>query len=157
MKLPAWKYPVHALALGFGTGLVPRAPGTFGTLVGVVAFWLMASLAPIAYAGVVLVLFVAGVFICGQAARDMGRTDPGAIVYDEIVGFLVAMFMIPATGWWILAGFVLFRLFDIWKPFPIRTIERRLGPGLGIMVDDVVAGLYALGVLHGARYLLERA
>ena len=143
MKFALWKYPVHTLAHGFGTGLSPIAPGTVGTLVGVVLFWLMAPLAPALYAALVVVMFFAGIFICGQTAQDIGAKDPGMIVFDEIVGFLVAMFMLPREWPWIVAGFLAFRLFDIWKPWPIRDLDHRIPGGLGIMLDDLVAALYA--------------
>ena len=102
------------------------------------------------------VLFAAGVFICGQTAKDIGAKDPGKIVYDEIIGYLVAMFMLPATWGWIVAGFVLFRLFDIWKPWPVSAAEKRFSVGGGIMADDVIAGLYALILLQAANFGLER-
>jgi len=113
-------------------------------------------MAAIPYAIVVGVMFVAGIFICGETARDVGAVDPGFIVYDEIVGFLVAMYLLPADWRWIGAGFVIYRVFDIWKPFPIGLVEKNLGIGSGIMADDVVAGLYALGILHFARFTIER-
>lgn len=155
MKYAIWKYPIHFLANGFGTGLMPFAPGTFGTLVGVVLFWFMAPMAPAAYAAVVVVMFVAGIFISGQTAHDVGAIDPGFIVYDEVVGFLVAMYLLPRDLYWIVAGFVIFRIFDIWKPFPIHYVENHLGLGSGIMTDDVIAGIYTLIILHTARLLIE--
>jgi phosphatidylglycerophosphatase A len=154
MKYAIWKYPIHFLANGFGTGLMPFAPGTFGTLVGVAVFWLMASMDPVSYAAVVIAMFVAGIFICAQTARDVDAIDPGFIVYDEVVGFLVAMYLLPTGLGWIAAGFVVFRIFDIWKPFPIHYIENHLGLGSGIMTDDVIAGIYTLMVLHTARLLI---
>ena len=156
MTYAIWKYPVHFLAYGFGTGLMPFAPGTFGSLVGIVLFWFMAPLHPAVYAGVVAVLFMAGILICGVTARDTGAVDPGFIVYDEIVGFLVAMYMMPADWRWIAAGFVIYRLFDIWKPFPIHAVEERLGLGTAIMADDVIAGFYTLLVLQAARLIVDR-
>ena len=156
MKYALWKYPIHLLAYGFGTGLVPFAPGTFGSLIGVLLFWFMAPLSPLPYAGLVLVLFVAGIFICGQTARDIGAIDPGIIVFDEIVGFLIAMFMMPADWRWMAAGFLIFRVFDIWKPYPIDLVEKKLGLGSGIMVDDLIAGVYTLAILQLARFLIER-
>jgi len=147
---------VHFLAYGFGAGLLPFAPGTFGSLVGVVLFWFMAPLRPGVYAAVVVALFVPGVFICGQTARDAGAVDPGIIVYDEVVGFLVAMYMMPRDWRWLLAGFAIYRLFDIWKPFPIHYIENHLGLGSGIMTDDVFAGLYTLAILQIVRMLSQR-
>lgn len=156
MKYAWWQYPMHFLAYGFGTGLAPSAPGTFGTLPAVVLFWFMAPLGAGTYAGIVALLFVAGIFICGQTARDVGATDPGFIVYDEIVGFMVAMYMMPADGRWIAAGFVVYRTFDIWKPWPIHYAEERLGLGAGIMTDDVIAGVYTLAILQLARLVIER-
>ncbi len=103
-----------------------------------------------------LVLALAGIFICGQTARDVAATDPGFIVWDEIVGFLVAMFLLPREWGWIAAGFILFRIFDIWKPYPIRLVEKSLGLGSGIMADDIVAGIYTLAILQLAYWGLER-
>jgi phosphatidylglycerophosphatase A len=129
MKFAIWKYPVHVLAYGFGLGFIPFASGTFGSLLGVALFWFLAPLGAAIYAGLVVLLALAGIFICGETAQDMGVTDPGVIVYDEVVGFLVAMFM-HRTNWrWIVAGFILFRVFDLWKPFPIRLAEDELGLG----------------------------
>jgi phosphatidylglycerophosphatase A len=157
MKYAFWKYPIHFLAYGFGTGLVPFAPGTFGSLVGVALFWFMAGMAPAPYIAIVAIMFVAGIFICGQTARDVGAVDPGFIVYDEVVGFMVAMYMLPADWRWIGVGFVIFRIFDIWKPFPIHWVEDKLGLGSGIMADDVIAGIYTLIILQAARILIERS
>lgn len=156
MKYVLWKYLIHALAYGLGTGLIPFAHGTFGSLVGVALFWFMASMAAGHYAAVVLVMFVAGIFICGQTARDAATGDPGFIVYDEIVGFLVAMYLMPADWRWIAAALIVFRVFDIWKPFPIYIVEEKLALGTAIMADDVIAGLYTLIILHLARLILER-
>lgn len=136
--------PAVALACGLGAGLSPRAPGTLGTLLGV-AVWLALAPAPLAvYLLVLALLFAAGVWLCRHAARALGATDHPGIVFDEIVGYLVAMIAVPATWQAAVAGFVLFRLFDIWKPWPVRLAERRVPGGLGVMLDDVLAGLYAL-------------
>ncbi|KAB7622757.1 phosphatidylglycerophosphatase A [Alkalilimnicola sp. S0819] len=148
------KNPIHLLALGFGTGLAPKAPGTAGTLVGIPFYLLAAPLHGMAYLGVVLLLFAAGVLICDQAARDAGVHDHPAIVWDEVVGFMLAMLLIPPHWGWILAGFLAFRFFDVLKPWPIGWLDRRVTGGLGIMLDDMLAGLYAAAVLHGARLLL---
>lgn len=156
MQYALWQYPVHWLATGLGIGRIMVAPGTFGSLLGIPLLWLMSGLAPLVYAAIVIAMFFAGIFICGQTARDFGATDPGFIVYDEIVGFLVAMFMMPFDWRWIAAAFVIYRVFDILKPFPIDWIEDKLGLGSGIMADDVIAGLYTLAILQVARLVIER-
>ena len=139
------KNPIHALALGFGTGLSPKAPGTVGTLVGVAAFLIVDHFigSDIVYLGITLLGFIAGIFICQYTAKALGVHDHPAIVWDEVIGYLVAMAFAP-SGWLsVLIGFVLFRLFDIWKPWPIRLIDRSVHGGFGIMLDDVLAGIYA--------------
>ncbi|TAM46740.1 MAG: phosphatidylglycerophosphatase A [Gammaproteobacteria bacterium] len=143
----------HFLAQGFGAGRIPFAPGTFGTLVGIPFYIVLSELGPWFYTVSVVLLFALGVWLAEVTGRDLGAHDHQTIVWDEVVGFLITMFLAP-PGWaWIVAGFVLFRLFDIWKPYPIRLIDRRLANGLGCMLDDVLAGVYALAVLQGAHYL----
>lgn len=143
---------VHFLAFGFGAGYAPVAPGTFGTAVGILFYLALTGVTPLIYAGTVLGLFLFGVWLCHATERDLGVHDHSGIVWDEIVGYLVTMFMAP-SGWeWILAGFILFRLFDIWKPFPIRFIERRVKGGFGNMLDDVLAGILALIVMQGLAF-----
>lgn len=145
------------VAIGFGAGATPYAPGTAGTLVAVPIYWLAAtSLAVLPYAVLVLLLFVAGTWICGQAEVRLGAHDHPAVVWDEVVGFLITMFAAP-RGWvWMVAGFLLFRLFDVWKPYPIRQLERRVRGGLGTMLDDALAGLYAWVCLQALAYALTR-
>ncbi|MGB1261972.1 MAG: phosphatidylglycerophosphatase A [Cognaticolwellia sp.] len=135
--------PIHFLALGFGSGLAPKAPGTFGTLAAVPLFLLLASLDNLVYLALIIVMSIAGVYICGKAAKDAGVHDHGAIVWDEIVGFLITMFLIPVTWQTIVVGFVLFRFFDILKPWPISYLDKNCHGGLGIMLDDIVAGIAA--------------
>ncbi len=144
---------VRLLAQGFGAGRIPFAPGTFGTLTAVPLYLLLAGLTPTVYAAVVALLFGLGVWAADVAGRDLGAHDHPSIVWDEIVGYLITMFLAPAGWVWLVAGFLLFRLFDIWKPFPIRRIDRQLTNGLGCMLDDVLAGVYALAVLQGISYL----
>jgi phosphatidylglycerophosphatase A len=140
--------PVHLLALGFGSGLAPVAPGTFGSLVGL-AFAL--AVAPLGLAWnllAVVVAVVAGIWICGESARRLGVHDHPAIVWDEVAGMMIAMLAAPDAWWGAPAAFVLFRVFDIAKPWPIREIDHGMGGGAGIMLDDVLAGLFAaLGLL----------
>jgi phosphatidylglycerophosphatase A len=143
----------HFLAFGFGAGKAPVAPGTFGTLVAIPLYLLLMHLPWPLYAAIVLGMFALGVWLCQVTERDLGVHDHPGIVWDEIVGYLITMFMAPAGWVWIAAGFVLFRLFDIWKPFPIRQLERRIRGGFGNMLDDALAGFYALAVLQGLVYL----
>jgi phosphatidylglycerophosphatase A len=145
--------PGHLLALGFGAGLSPRAPGTAGTVAAVPVYLAASTLPTAAYVALCGVLFLLGVWLCGRAARALGTHDDPAIVLDEILGFLVTMVALPASAGWIAAGFVLFRAFDILKPWPVSLLDRRVHGGLGIMLDDLAAGLMALAVLHGARVL----
>ena len=123
-------------------------PGTVGTLIGVLFYLGLAGLPLAAYGGIVVVLFLTGIWICARTARDLGVHDHSAIVWDEIVGMLVTMAAAPRGWGWLLAGFLLFRLFDIWKPWPIRWLDRRVQGGFGIMVDDLLAGVYAAVLLQ---------
>ncbi len=141
------KDPVHFLAFGFGTGLAPVAPGTFGSLPGLLLAWLTLDLGLIAQLATAAALCVAGVYLCGESARRIGVHDHGGIVWDEICGMYVTLLVVPFS-WldWALA-FGVFRFLDIVKPWPIRDLDHRLHGGLGIMLDDLVAALYAAGLL----------
>ena len=142
------RHPVDLLALGFGSGLVPRAPGTAGTLVAMPLYLLLQPLALTVYMPLVALLFLAGIPICAHTARRLGVHDHPGIVWDEIVGYLVTMTFAPPGWQWVAAGFVLFRLFDILKPWPIRWFDRKVAGGFGIMVDDLLAGIAAAAVLY---------
>ena len=135
------------LAFGFGSGLSQKAPGTMGTLAAIPLWWLLAQLPLSTYLVVVLVAAVAGILICGRAADRLGVHDHGGIVWDEFVGFWIAMAALPVTWQSLILGFVLFRLFDILKPWPISWLDRRVSGGFGIMIDDVIAGIAAAGVI----------
>jgi len=139
--------PPGLLAFGFGSGLVPGAPGTAGTLMAVPIYLAMRSLPQVYYLALLGLFFLAGIWFCQHAAEALGVHDHPAIVWDEIVGFLVTMAFAPAGWVWLLAGFSLFRLFDIAKPWPIRWCDRQVRGGFGIMFDDLLAGVYAAGVL----------
>ncbi|MBP0050064.1 phosphatidylglycerophosphatase A [Marinobacterium sp. AK62] len=154
-KAPAsvWRNPVHFLAFGLGSGAAPRAPGTFGTLAAVPLWYLMAQGSLILYLSLTLAAFVIGIWLCGRTSRDLGVHDHGGIVWDEFVGYWITMIAVPVNWIWALAGFILFRLFDIWKPWPIRPVDRRVHGGLGIMLDDVLAGVLAGLVLQGLLWL----
>ena len=142
------------IATGAGSGYLPKAPGTWGTLVGLLLWWPLAGLSLTAYLATVAVLFIVGVASAGAAEKILDRGDPGVVVIDEIVGVLIALAAVPLHPVAALAGFALFRLFDIAKPFPVGWVDRHLHGGLGIMLDDVAAGLYALLVLHLGLWLL---
>ncbi len=149
-----WSNFWHFLAFGFGTGLARKAPGTWGTLAGLVFVPLLQWLSlPLALA-IILSATLFGIWLCGKVAEDLGVHDHGGIVWDEIVGIWITLILLPASwGWW-LAGFAAFRFFDILKPWPIRILDRRLGGGLGIMLDDILAGAFAAAVLLVARWAL---
>jgi phosphatidylglycerophosphatase A len=146
--------PVHLLACGFGAGLVPKGPGTAGTLVAIPIYIVMMRLDPWTYLAVTAVMFVAGIFICGYTARRLQVDDPGMVVWDEIVGYLISMAWVPFGGTWMAAGFLLFRLLDIWKPWPIRYFDRNIKGGFGIMLDDLVAAIPVCAVLGIAAHFL---
>jgi phosphatidylglycerophosphatase A len=145
---------VHVLAFGLGSGAAPVAPGTAGTLVGLVVYGGIAGLPLPAYLAVLGVFVVAGIGICGRTAADLAVHDHPGIVWDEIAGLLVALCGVPVGWQWTAAGFVLFRVFDILKPWPIHWVDRRVGGGLGIMADDVLAGSYVAAILHATAWWL---
>jgi len=146
--------PVNLLAFGLGTGLSPVAPGTVGSLLGVVAAWLVQPLPLLARLGIGLALIVIGIWLCGTSARRIGVHDHSGIVWDEIAAMYMVLFWMPfSVGWW-LAGFLLFRVFDIWKPWPISDLDHRMAGGAGIMLDDLAAALYAASLLALGGWLL---
>ena len=142
----AFSHPAHVVALGFGAGLAPFAPGTFGTALGWAIGWALAG-----QAGLILicsvVFFLVGIWACQVTGRHLGVADHGAMVWDEVVAFLLVLAFVPAELAWQAAAFVAFRVFDIVKPPPIRFLERRYGGGFGVMFDDLVAAGYALLML----------
>jgi len=143
------RHPLRLIAFGFGLGLAPFAPGTVGTLGGFPLFWLIkwASPSVVAFFALVALLFAVGVVACARVGREVGVADYGGIVWDEIVAFVLILWFTPATlsGWAV--AFFLFRLFDVWKPFPIRYFDARLKNGFGVMFDDLLAAFYTVVVL----------
>ena len=139
--------PVNFLAFGFGTGLAPFAPGTFGSIPGVLLFWLTLDFGLYVQLGLAGVMAVAGFWICGESARRIGVHDHCGIVWDEIVGMYLTLFLAPVSPLGFLAAFLLFRVMDIVKPWPIRDLDHRIHGGLGIMLDDLLAALYAASLL----------
>jgi len=148
-----WRNPIHFLAFGCGSGAAKKAPGTFGTLAAVPLYLLIQPLSDSTYGWLLLATFLFGVYLCDKTSKDLGVHDHPGIVWDEFVGYWITMWLAP-TGWlYILLGFVLFRLFDIWKPWPISWVDKKVHGGFGIMLDDVLAGAFALAGLQGLVYL----
>jgi len=152
---PDWRNPWHLLAFGLGSGGVPKAPGTAGTLAAVPLYFILASFSITAYLLALFVMFIFGVWLCGKVSDDLGVHDHGGIVWDEWVGFLITMAWVPPEWLWVVIGFLLFRLFDIWKPWPISYLDQHLSGGLGIMLDDVLAGIYSLVLLQILMHIIE--
>ena len=133
---------------------MPFAPGTFGTLVAIPFYLLIAQLDVPYYLAFIVFAFGLGVYLCQYTSAALGVHDHSGIVWDEFVGFWITMIAVPVTWQWIVAGFVLFRVFDIVKPWPVKVVDTRMTGGFGIMFDDVLAGLYALACLQFALYLI---
>ena len=151
---PNLKSPTQFLAFGFGSGLSPKAPGTFGTLAAIPLYWLLSHLSLGYFTLAIVITFILGIWICGEASKQLGVHDHGGIVWDEFVGYWITMWALPTDWIWIIAGFIAFRIFDIAKPWPIGWLDKKVDGGLGIMIDDVVAGLMACACLHIALWLL---
>jgi phosphatidylglycerophosphatase A len=145
---PAMRDPIQFLAFGFGSGLSPKAPGTFGTLAALPLYALIANQPLWLYGGIVLFAALIGVWICDRASHALGVHDHPGIVWDEFVGLWITLYAVPVEAAWVVAGFVVFRVFDIAKPWPIGWLDKRVSGGFGIMIDDIVAGVLACLVLH---------
>lgn len=145
--------PCHLLATGFGSGLCPWFPGTMGSLAAIPFWWLMTFLPWQLYSLLVMLAICCGVALCHRTARDMGIHDHGCIVWDEFVGMWITLMAIPAVNWqWVMTGFLIFRVLDMWKPWPIRWFDRNIHGGMGIMIDDIVAGIIAAGFVYYAGH-----
>lgn len=142
--------PLAFFAFGFGSGLSPVAPGTMGTVAAVPVAILLKMLPLAVFWPILAVAFLAGIGLCDRTSKRLGQHDPGGIVWDEMVAYWLTVAFVPLHWAWLLAAFVLFRVFDIFKPWPIGWVERRYGGGLGIMLDDIVAALYAMAILFVA-------
>ncbi len=142
------KHPVLILATGFGSGLLPKAPGTFGTLIAVPIYIFISGFDAASYWITFMALFLIGILICKTATQILKVHDHPSIVWDEIVGYLITMYSLPQHWTMVVAGFLLFRLLDIWKPWPIKMLDQTVKGGLGIMLDDVVAGVTANIILQ---------
>jgi phosphatidylglycerophosphatase A len=137
-------HPAHFFALGFGSGLASKAPGTFGTLVGFPLFWLIYDYSISTQLIIIAALFLFGIYMCDKTGKDLGVSDHGAIVWDEIVAMMLVLTIASLHWASCLLGFLLFRLFDIWKPFPISHFDAKLKNGFGVMFDDLLAAIYAM-------------
>ncbi|HET7931550.1 MAG TPA: phosphatidylglycerophosphatase A [Rhodanobacteraceae bacterium] len=147
-------HPDGWIATAFGAGLSPKAPGTAGSLIALLPWWFLLRDLPLGWYALVLVAgFALGVWACSVAGKRLSVHDHGALVWDEVIGMWITLAAAPAGYAWMLVGFALFRLFDIWKPWPVRLADRRVHGGLGVMLDDVVAGVYA----YVALLILVRA
>jgi phosphatidylglycerophosphatase A len=142
-------HPAHFIAFGFGSGLAPVAPGTFGSLVAIpMTLWLLPAYGDIGFGFIVLGAFVLGVWVCDVTGKRLGIADYGGIVWDEIVAMMLILWLVPAlTFWWVTAAFLLFRFFDIIKLPPARHFDARWKNGFGVMMDDVAAAFHTLVVL----------
>ena len=139
--------PSGFLAVGFGSGLSPFAPGTMGTLVAVPFIFALKALGTPGFWLALVLLFLLGVYLCGRVSQKLGVHDHGGIVWDEMVGYWLSAAFVPLQWYWLLGAFLLFRFFDILKPWPIRQLDRKVSGGFGIMIDDVVAALFTVIVL----------
>lgn len=152
---PDWRFvaahPAHFLAFGFGAGLSPRAPGTVGSLVALPLYALLCLLPPAWFWAWVALALVAGVWVCDVTGRALGASDHGGIVWDEIAAMWLVLPFAPQSWWGWLLAFALFRLFDILKPWPIGWLDRKVRGGLGVMLDDGMAALYAILCLEGVK------
>lgn len=143
-----WKDPAFFIAFGFGSGLMPKAPGTWGTLAAIPVYLLLANTTWFFYLFATIVAFMLGVWVSNTVSQALGEHDYQGIVWDEVVGYLLTMFLAPPGLLWIIVGFILFRIFDIWKPQPIRLVDERIRGGLGIMLDDVLAAIPAWVIMQ---------
>jgi phosphatidylglycerophosphatase A len=144
--------PIHLVAVGFGSGLANKAPGTFGTLAAIPFYYFMSFLSVESYIAIIVLSSALGIWICHITSRDMGAHDHKAIVWDEFVGYWITMLMVPFSIQWAIVGFILFRFFDILKPYPISWLDKKVHGGFGIMIDDIVAGIFAGLVLQTLIY-----
>ncbi|MGC3980692.1 MAG: phosphatidylglycerophosphatase A [Steroidobacteraceae bacterium] len=140
--------PVHLLAFGFGSGLSGKAPGTMGTLAALPLVFALMHASLVVYLCCVIMLCALGIYICGESARRLSTHDHPGIVLDEFAGMAITMIAVPLQWQWLLLGFLLFRFFDIVKPWPIREADHRLSGGFGIMLDDIIAGIFSCLLLH---------
>jgi len=143
-----WKNPWHFIAFGFGSGAIPIAPGTFGTLFAIPFYLLLQPLPILFYIFITILIILGSSLLCDRVSKEISIHDHQGMCLDEIVGFLVTMIGVPYGIIWILAGFILFRFFDIVKPWPINYIDQKIHGGFGMILDDVVAGIFSACLLQ---------
>ncbi len=149
-----FSHPAHFIAFGFGIGLAPVAPGTFGTMLAFPIYMLLAPrLDPYEFTLLLLAMFVIGIWACELSGKKLGVHDHGGMVWDETVAFLLVLFLIPNQLVWQAFAFLLFRLFDIFKPAPIRHFDRSIRNGAGVMLDDLLAAFYTLLCLAAWKFI----
>ncbi|SRR5579883_281893 len=149
-----WTNPLHFVAFGFGAGAIPIAPGTFGTLMGIPFYLALRTFPPLVYFILLIFIILGSIWICNKVSKEIHVEDHQGMCLDEIVGFLVTMFALPFATKWIIIGFILFRLFDILKPPPIRFLDEKLKGGVGMILDDVVAGIFSCIILHLLTWII---
>lgn len=154
IKPTPFSSPMQFLAFGFGSGLSPWAPGTAGTLLAIPLYLLVAHWSLPVYTGFIVLTIVLGTWFCDAASRELDVHDHPGIVWDEFVGYWITMWALPTTWTWMVAGFVVFRILDITKPWPIGLLDKKVKGGFGIMIDDIVAGVLACAMLHLAAVLI---
>ncbi|MEO8402341.1 MAG: phosphatidylglycerophosphatase A [Gammaproteobacteria bacterium] len=142
-----WEKPTHFIAFGFGSGAIPVAPGTFGTLVAIPFYLAFQNLPLSIYFIIILLITIGSMWLCERVSNEIKVEDHQGMCLDEIVGYLVTMLAAPHGLKWIILGFILFRIFDIWKPWPINIVDQRVHGGIGVILDDVLAGVYSMIVL----------
>jgi len=158
-RIPDWRElfarPSLMIAFGFGSGLSRFMPGTFGTLVGVPLVYLLADRSWLVWLLAIVVAFAIGVVACDRACKYLQVHDHRGVVWDEVVGYMVTMALLPSGLLWMIAGFFVFRFFDIVKPWPISAIDKHVHGGFGVMLDDVIAGIFGLLLLHAANFSMN--
>ncbi|MFC3908713.1 phosphatidylglycerophosphatase A [Legionella dresdenensis] len=148
LSAKVWQEPAYFISFGFGTGLMPTAPGTWGTLAAIPIYLLLAHCSFAVYLVLVLLMLAIGVWLVGKVSNDLGVHDHPGIVWDEVIGYLLTMATAPVGLGWMVCGFLLFRLFDIWKPWPISYVDQEIKGSFGIMLDDIMAAIPAWFILQ---------
>lgn len=149
-----WQDPLYFVAFGLGSGTVPYAPGTFGTLLAIPFYLLIRPLPLIAYILFVICFFIFSSWVCERVSKEIHEHDHPGMCIDEFAGFFVTMINAPHGCGWIFLGFILFRLFDIWKPWPIHVIDKKMHGGIGMVLDDIVAGIFAMMIIQLMKYFI---